>query len=790
MKNRKKPEYKPIAGEKRISNEIVGFWVKILESRLLVSLVACFFTGSGLSLALLEITDLSFSYFSVFGFSLIVVVMIALLVLRWWILLSGLGAAAVCTVVYHLIQRSFDLWVSYWVGFINWVLRGAPYHEIYSTGFSEGLLQFLIIMLVLAALYFIIKHSFLFPLLIALSTGILIFSYFWIPRDMTVVICTGCIGLIILFPGVYARFVGKSGETDKNTKARLQIVAIPAGILAVLLALWITPDDTRSWQSRTLVILADDLRHVFRGPLNRWPSVTPNFSMYDMGFQAERSRLGGPVTLSDDTVLLVESPADVLLKGRVYDVYTGSNWEVGRPDGDFRFGSILWQRYRREALGQDRPLGRNRTVSLYNEISRDIDITVTHTNNRYQVLFTTGRIQYLRFSPQLINPVAYFNMRSEIYMHMRMPARHGIILRTRVWENTRSDFTRLFLELEAVAENEDDTRYETLRERYTALPDDLPEGVRTLTAQITANDDTPYSKIISIVAWLNENSEYSLEPDVVPENEDFVYYFLKTGVGYCTYFASALAVMARCEDIPSRYVTGFALEQRDGLNKYAATGETVHAWTELYFKGIGWVEVDPLRWNPSDPLNHGEYTEIETELPEVTITLPGNTEGNRDNIVETADSTNDLRFETVFWSVLSAVIIAIALVVLLQITIKILMKRKFRQFSLNRVINRTDDNFDRLEIYYLDIFKQLALLDMNPFPGETTVTYPARVDDRIKLEKVEFATVAKSVADFLFAGIKPTMEQLEEAYRYHKAMENFLLEWLGKWVYLIKRAIR
>ena len=81
-------------------------------------------------------------------------------------------------------------------------------------------------------------------------------------------------------------------------------------------------------------------------------------------------------------------------------------------------------------------------------------------------------------------------------------------------------------------------------------------------------------------------------------------------------------------------------------------------------------------------------------------------------------------------------------------------------------------------------------MDIKPFPGETLLTFPARVDDRLKLEPVEFTAVAKTVADYHFAGIEPLREHLEEAHKYHKALENHLLEWFGKWMYLLKRAIR
>ena len=790
MKNRQKQDVLPITGEKSVSNEVTEFHMKILEDERFPALIACLFLSSGISLALFAMTVFDFSFSGILGYAFLGIVVIALFIFRWWIPLSGLGFVVLTTAIFRLYQGTFFEWLGYWSGFFNWVSGGANFHETYSVGFSAGFLQFLIIFMIQTALYRIVKRSFLFPCLVVLSVGVIIFSYVMQPGDMTLTISVCCIGLIILFPGVYARIIKKSGETDKKTIARMQLVAIPAAILAVLLAFWITPEDTRSWQSRTLVTLVDDINYLLRGPFNRWPAVTPNFSMYELGYQAERNRLGGPAVLTDDTVLHVTGPVNVLLKGRVFDVYTGSNWEIGKPDGDFRFDSILWRRYRREALGQDRPLGGSRTERLYSELTRDIEMTIMHANSRYQSLFTTGRIRSLTFSQQLVNPVAFFNMRSEIYMHQRMPMRHGIQLRTRIWDNSRRDFDRLFLELEDIALNENDTRFEAMVERYTVLPESLPVSVRELAAEITADDETPYAKVMSIVKWLGDNCEYSLQPDIVPEGEDFTEYFLETRIGYCTYFATALAVMARSEGIPARYITGFALEKVEYTQSFIATGETAHAWVEIYFNGIGWVEIDPLNWNAEEPLNSSEPVELPViELPPVDYSPELPPVNNEDEITVSSiiDETPD---ENYYWLFLTIPLMLIVLYFSIRLTIRALLGRKNRQFALKKVISRKSSRFHCLETYYDDILKQLTLLYLQPAPGETLVTFPQRVDSRISLEGMDFSTIAKSLADYHFAGIEPDRKQVEDACLYHQLLEDYLLEWLGKWMYIFKRAIR
>jgi len=372
-----------------------------------------------------------------------------------------------------------------------------------------------------------------------------------------------------------------------------------------------------------------------------------------------------------------------------------------------------------------------------------------------------------------------------------MPSRQGIDLSTTLWNTSMQDFDRLFPELEAAAMNETDARFDSLFTRYTALPADLPDTVRLKAEEITRNDETPYAKVLSLVNWLDENMQYSLEPERVPEGVDFVEYFLQTGVGYCTYYATALTVMARSVSIPSRYVIGFALIEQDPGRRYIATGETAHAWTEMYFHGIGWVEIDPLRWNPAAPLNQIIIDDSEFEPP--PDTQPEN-EGEPEIPDEEPEPEIDIQEEEdgsgSFLVFIIIPVVLVLLVVFFRISVNKLMTRKEKQFAFDRIYDGKKDDFHYLEVYYSDILKQLALIGLSPDPGETLITFPERVDKRIRNTKGEFSRIADSIADYHFAGIDPGMKQVEDAYKYHASLEKLLIEWLGKWMYLFKRAIR
>jgi predicted site-specific integrase-resolvase len=73
--------------------------------------------------------------------------------------------------------------------------------------------------------------------------------------------------------------------------------------------------------------------------------------------------------------------------------------------------------------------------------------------------------------------------------------------------------------------------------------------------------------------------------------EQFLKYDKK---GYCTYFASALAIMGRISNVPTRYVEGFILPKEvDDEGLYEVTSDDAHAWVEVYIEEVGWMTFEP-----------------------------------------------------------------------------------------------------------------------------------------------------------------------------------------------------
>jgi hypothetical protein len=136
--------------------------------------------------------------------------------------------------------------------------------------------------------------------------------------------------------------------------------------------------------------------------------------------------------------------------------------------------------------------------------------------------------------------------------------------------------------------------------RYLDLPKEIPERVLVLARDLTAVPVTPYDRAKAIETYLRSTYPYTLDVPIPPVGRDLVDYFLfDLKKGYCDYFATAMVVLARAAGLPSRIVIGYANGAYDPVSaKYYITQADAHAWAEVYFSGIGWVEFEPT---PNQP---------------------------------------------------------------------------------------------------------------------------------------------------------------------------------------------
>ena len=139
------------------------------------------------------------------------------------------------------------------------------------------------------------------------------------------------------------------------------------------------------------------------------------------------------------------------------------------------------------------------------------------------------------------------------------------------------------------------------------------------TAEITAETETRYDAAVAVEEWLIENKGYSL--DAYEQSDDIADTFVfEMDAGYCEYFATAMAEMLRTQDIPTRYAVGYSSGQPVGNNTYEVRAMNAHAWVEVYFDGIGWVQFDPT---PGDSRLQAQQEALAEEGESYDVEEPG-----------------------------------------------------------------------------------------------------------------------------------------------------------------------
>ncbi len=131
-------------------------------------------------------------------------------------------------------------------------------------------------------------------------------------------------------------------------------------------------------------------------------------------------------------------------------------------------------------------------------------------------------------------------------------------------------------------------------QKYLQLPKDFSPRIQQLAQEITKDATTPYEKALAITSYLRENLTYSETIAEAPRNKDRLEWVLfEYKQAYCVYYASAETVMLRSLGVPARMAVGFTQGERDDGGNYIVRRKNAHAWPEVYFPGIGWVEFEP-----------------------------------------------------------------------------------------------------------------------------------------------------------------------------------------------------
>ncbi|MHC4519337.1 MAG: transglutaminase family protein, partial [Planctomycetota bacterium] len=107
--------------------------------------------------------------------------------------------------------------------------------------------------------------------------------------------------------------------------------------------------------------------------------------------------------------------------------------------------------------------------------------------------------------------------------------------------------------------------------------------IRRLADRIFDGCETTAQKMEAVIGHFRDHYTYSLGMEIPPDQDRLAYFLLEASTGYCEYFASGTAMLLRLVGVPTRYVTGFLVTERDPeTSMWTARNMDAHAWVEAW----------------------------------------------------------------------------------------------------------------------------------------------------------------------------------------------------------------
>lgn len=627
--------------------------------------------------------------------------------------------------------------------------------------------------------YLLVKSRFLKMSLAAALFGMLILFTLW-KINLHKIVVGVCIFYILtnLMEQAGRIYSRKTGRPEKKTGI---LYLAPMCLLLAVISVWL-PSKPEPIQWKGVKLIYNNIKNKIENIITDLDFYIGNgpgeFGLAMSGFSEKGSGfLGNGSLKQDDKIALIisdfASSSPAYLIGSVNDVYTGNSWEKsnqgflpGEKDYNLDYAELViaLSRVDKDTLENNRFLERRLIKIEYNSI-RTKSFFYPNKSSSYNFYSRTKQPQSekatITFPKAVGNKTSYqciyyeLNYEGDKFKQMLREADNFSYVNSQVdkemlyyleyGEFRHSAASRLMDRndiYDVLAE-----RAENIEKYYTVLPDSLPQRVKDLAVDITKDADTNYDKLKAIESYLL-TYEYSLKPGKLPEGEDFVDYFLfENKKGYCTSFATSMAILARCIGIPTRYVEGYVVDSGDrNGNHYEVRNRKAHSWAEAYIEGVGWIpfEATPpyyssryVKWREySKDTQRVDYDYLRSHMPEQNMTPPplmGPTAFHKKERMPVPIIGVIVAFSTIL------------VLLLFFITYYLVLKRNYK-----KEFQRADAT-RRMYLLFLRILDMLKKEGYTLDQSDTLLMLAGRLKDHYHYDRVIFTDVAQVFMRFRYA---------------------------------------
>jgi transglutaminase-like putative cysteine protease len=465
-----------------------------------------------------------------------------------------------------------------------------------------------------------------------------------------------------------------------------------------------------------------------------WPDPVPYLKAFSddsgggsgvsrLGYGEDDSKLGGPFLGDPKTVFTADVIREHYWRIESKDIYTGKGWE--------RTGSAETEQAITFNAGEEVPLDLTEP-----DPEREQDTEVISVKEQYSHVVYPYGVNTFRG-----NEEGSFSLSLDTTKITTFQGEEETKLEEYGVEYTNPVYSLKGLE-SASAETLPEGS-ESFLERYTQLPETLPERVRELAETITAEEENWYRKATAIEEYFEkENFVYEQFDVPVPEEgQDYVDQFLfDTQMGYCDNYSTAMVVMVRSLGIPARWVKGYTEgEYQRSIDTqyktYQVTNNNAHSWVEVYFPGQGWVPFEPTVGFTGNSIVNYDYelpdTEetavppIEQETPEKDLTPDDDKSADSGSASFSLKGLWDdaVTFAEDNWG---KILLAVLMLVIIAFGV-FLIRRRWLPYMLILYYKFKNDD-DAFQEAYVSLLRQLKRYGLKIDDGQTLRSYSRYVD--------------------------------------------------------------
>ncbi len=404
----------------------------------------------------------------------------------------------------------------------------------------------------------------------------------------------------------------RTDATDRRMRQKLSIVLMLVGLFAGAVS-WIVVPPSRYEDNSGKIIQAKNSMVA----LTTWSQedVFTWFKAYFNDDAIDYGKIGkkGEIHYNGDVMLKISGNVNenhgLYLKGYVGDIYAKNKWKSLAKDEQYQKDLVPltksginpdnWHMQLRNELGEKETSGtsdlwQTGTLRVRNLAFGYGNYVVPYLPTSAFKSETNGRIAI--DVPGIDYTVEYFALYPYV-MRRDLVSGNKTIADAMFWEGnkTEREMMKSFVE----------KYYLDIPDTVQSVCDDFKQYLTDnggLYDKLKNGDDVQSKILAAVKTYISQDTEYTLSPGKTPSKKEAVEYFLKENKkGYCTYYATAAAILLRSVGIPTRYVEGMYVSKEELSTSVEDSSEVevkdhdAHAWVEVFDEKYGFVpfEVTP-----------------------------------------------------------------------------------------------------------------------------------------------------------------------------------------------------